>query len=349
MSVTRDLETGRPILLVGSVPLESANDVFDAASSFLGARMKRIPDGETGSRLMWILWQGGPMSKATGIEPAGSERLINGVPFQQYRIKRGQAAEPISFGTLGYADAARRSYADFLQKRADGRVKSTQRFQICLPTPIAVKFAFMLRDETEVRPVWPVYEAAMLRELAQISAAIPAQDLAIQWDIATELTTLLEKPDYTKSYPIGELVAAIARVSNAVPEGAELGLHFCYGDPNHKHVVEPPDTCRMVNLANLLAVAIKRPITWMHMPVPRDRDDDPYFAPLKELRMGPETELFLGVIHLTDGLEGAKRRIAAARKVVKDFGVATECGFGRRNPETTMDLLRLHRQVAALD
>jgi hypothetical protein len=50
---------------------------------------------------------------------------------------------------------------------------------------------------------------------------------------------------------------------------------------------------------------------------------------------------------LTDGLDGARRRLAAAREVVTDFGVATECGFGRRPPETVLALLDLHRDVAA--
>jgi hypothetical protein len=82
------------------------------------------------------------------------------------------------------------------------------------------------------------------------------------------------------------------------------------------------------------------------MPVPRDRDDDRYFEPLRNLKLKSGTELYLGLIHLTDGIEGAKRRAAAAKRVVSDFGVATECGFGRRPPETIPDLIRLHRTVA---
>jgi hypothetical protein len=51
-------------------------------------------------------------------------------------------------------------------------------------------------------------------------------------------------------------------------------------------------------------------------------------------------------VHRTDGLAGAKRRLAAAQQVVTDFGIATECGFGRRPPETVPDLIDLHREVA---
>jgi hypothetical protein len=32
--------------------------------------------------------------------------------------------------------------------------------------------------------------------------------------------------------------------------------------------------------------------------------------------------------------------------VVGEFGVATECGLGRRDPATIPDLLRLHAEVA---
>ena len=67
-----------------------------------------------------------------------------------------------------------------------------------------------------------------------------------------------------------------------VPPNAELGLHLCYGDPGHKHVIEPKDTRLMVDLTNALVAAIKHPVAWVHMPVPRDRKDDAYFEPLKK-------------------------------------------------------------------
>jgi hypothetical protein len=57
-------------------------------------------------------------------------------------------------------------------------------------------------------------------------------------------------------------------------------------------------------------------------------------------------ELYVGLIHLTDGPEGAARRIGAARDFISDFGLATECGFGRRPPETILALLDLHREIA---
>jgi hypothetical protein len=103
----------------------------------------------------------------------------------------------------------------------------------------------------------------------------------------------------------------------------------------------------MVAMANRLTDGIERPIQLIHMPVPRDRSDDAYFAPLKNLRLKPTTELSLGLVHHTDGVAGTRRRLVAAEKRVKDFSIATECGFGRRLPETIPELLRIHAEVAA--
>jgi hypothetical protein len=47
---------GRDIYLVGSVPLENAEQVFEKISAAFGPRIKRIPDGETGERADWITW-----------------------------------------------------------------------------------------------------------------------------------------------------------------------------------------------------------------------------------------------------------------------------------------------------
>jgi hypothetical protein len=102
-----------------------------------------------------------------------------------------------------------------------------------------------------------------------------------------------------------------------------------------------------VRLANAVAARLGRPLTWLHLPVPLTRDDDGYFAPLGELRLPPETEMYLGLVHSHDGIGGAKRRIAAARPHLAHFGVATECGLGRRPAETIPELLRLHAAIAA--
>jgi methionine synthase II (cobalamin-independent) len=331
----------RPVLLVGSVPLESSAAVFEAVGSRLGDLIKRVPDGETGARKDWIGWQAEVMKNAKGLEPGGTRPLQGGYLFQLYNVKPGAS---IVFGPLGYAAAAIRSYEDFRKARASGKLPAAARFQVSLPTPIAVVLTFS--EPAAVAAVWPAYEASLNREIDEIAAAIPHRDLAVQWDIAAEICFVLENPELAKMIPMELLVASIARASLHVPADAELGLHLCYGDPGHKHVIEPTDTKLMVELTNALVGAIKHPIAWVHMPVPRERDDVAYFDPLKGLKLAPGTELYLGLVHRTDGLPGARRRLTAAKQVVTDFGIATECGFGRRPPETVNALIDLHREVA---
>jgi hypothetical protein len=149
--------------------------------------------------------------------------------------------------------------------------------------------------------------------------------------------------------PSTAILNRLTRISTRVPSDVELGYHLCYGDDNHRHFKQPTDTSVMVNFANDLSSTISRPINWFHMPVPRDRTDDAYFTALRNLTFHPETKLYLGLVHYTDGVEGTLQRIEAAQRTIADFGIATECGMGRRPPETIPDLLEIHAQVAAPD
>ncbi len=123
-----------------------------------------------------------------------------------------------------------------------------------------------------------------------------------------------------------------------------LGYHFCYGDLAHRHLVEPKNLGLSVRIANLAIGNSKRSVDWVHMPVPMTRSDSAYFAPLSGLQTG-DAEVFLGLIHLHDGVEGGLTRARAARHYLSRFGVATECGLGRRGSETLADVLRIHGEV----
>ena len=122
--------------------------------------------------------------------------------------------------------------------------------------------------------------------------------------------------------------------------------HLCYGDREHRHFKQPAGAGKLVAIANGVSDGVRRQVDWIHMPVPRDRTDAAYFAPLGDLRLQPGTELFLGLVDMTDGVAGALARIAAAQAVVAGFGVATECGFGRRDPATIPALLEIHSKVS---
>jgi hypothetical protein len=82
------------------------------------------------------------------------------------------------------------------------------------------------------------------------------------------------------------------------------------------------------------------------MPVPINRTDDAFFAPLRDLKLASETEVYLGVV-ARDGAEGTRRRIAAASRYLPKFGIAMECGMARaRTPDLVLRLLDIHAEVA---
>ena len=133
-------------------------------------------------------------------------------------------------------------------------------------------------------------------------------------------------------------------MSMLIPAQCQLGLHLCYGDLGHVHMVEPQDLARSVGMANHGCRAAGRRVDYVHMAVPRDRKDAAYFAPLQEWDIGDCTTV-LGLVHHTDGEAGTRERIAQAKAVLPNFAIATECGFGRRPKEQIPELLNIHCRV----
>jgi methionine synthase II (cobalamin-independent) len=197
----------------------------------------------------------------------------------------------------------------------------------------------------------PIYNDAVRREIDKLVEAIPHDQLAIQFDVASAVFARLQRNEpnaygRNKSEMLDTFGAILGKLADHVPPDVELLFHFCYGDSNHRHVVEPIDMGDMVDLANQLAGGIRRSIELVHMPVPRDRSDDAYFEPLTRLKLKPDTQLCLGLVHHTDGIVGTRRRLATAEKYVKNFSIATECGFGRRPRDTISELLAIHAAAA---
>ncbi|MDT7683208.1 MAG: hypothetical protein QOG57_3518 [Pseudonocardiales bacterium] len=337
--------TNQLVHLVGSVPLASAAEVFRATSEVLGAHLPRIPDGETGERTSWVRFQvallrANPLIEQKPAEGAGS----TGYQPPMFQLRAGADPAELEFPRLGYADSALASYATFAELKAAGVIRPETRFQVSLPTPRGPLTLYV--SPRDIEAMLPAYRAALMRELAEVCAAVPHTELAVQWDVAPEIG-LLEGvfPAPFEGDPQTVLARALVALGDAVPESVPMGYHLCYGDFGHQHFVEPRDTAVLVGLANRVAAGLSRPLNWVHLPVPRDRDDADYFAPLEDLRLAPDTELYLGLVHSTDGLAGSRRRLAAASKFRTEFGIGTECGFGRRDPATIPALLELHRDL----
>jgi len=340
--------------IVGSVPLADAEQVFSTLASALGTSLKRMPDGETDERLDWITWLEVVFANSQALEQSDELFRVHatGTARKRYRLRPGKTIANIRFDNLFYADKANKSYAAFRRLRDMGKIAPGTRFQVDLVPAHSVLWLFLV--EALQAPVDPIYNDALAREIDKLAAAIPHQDLAIQFDVASAVFARLQRSETgvygdSKAAMQEKFATILAGLANHVPADIELMFHFCYGDSNHRHVVEPTDMADMVDMATRLNTLVMRPINLIHMPVPRDRGDDAYFAPLKKLTLQPETTIALGLVHHTDGLEGTARRMATARKYMREFAIGTECGFGRRKPETIPELLRIHAEAAKLD
>jgi hypothetical protein len=328
--------------------LESAREVFKTCAAALGPHLLALPDGEVGPRKSWIQCQAiFVFDRHPALETVARPKSPDGIPRDYgdswvFRLRPG--VETLDFDDLKYAGWAAESYQIFCDLRQQGEIPAGLRFQVSLPTPFGGSVAFF--DQPRDRElVCGAYEAAMIREVEKICRQIPHHDLALQWDVCTEVLEIAGNLTFLPGEPWTRAGAQFERIARMIPSSVMLGYHFCYGDLAHRHLVEPENLGLSVQIANLAVASSKRRVDWVHMPVPIARSDDAYFAPLSGLQNG-DTEVFLGLIHLHDGSEGALTRARAARRYLARFGVATECGLGRRQPETLAEVLRIHREVA---
>ncbi|PNS17329.1 hypothetical protein CAC42_7012 [Sphaceloma murrayae] len=333
--------------LVGSVcGVDTAEASFRNCAASFPSRLRRLPDGEPAHRGTFIGWQRDVFSHTPVVLKQFDETFaaIEQPEVPDDEIKRIAANMPPL--KPGFLDAALESYEVFKKLKQEGIINSKTRFLVALPTPVAVMT--LVRAHGFQTAIEPIYEAALLDELRQIQGKIPKSDLAIQWDFACEIAALEHAwPHYFTPYfePYFEgATERLTRLLDFIDPEVEAGIHLCYGDIFNKHVTEPKDTGLLVRVANAVIVAKKRKLDFLHLPVPKERDDDAYFAPLKDLKLG-DTELYLGLVHGYEE-EKTKDRIKAAKKVVSTFGVATECGLGRTPAEKFESIAKISTEVS---
>jgi hypothetical protein len=344
------MQAGERLHLIGSVPLDSSEQVFRRLSATLGPHLSRMPDGETGERSRWVYFQRQMLldHPAMEIDPTvppykfvqWDGKVVREI--EQARFKPGTDPDKVVFET-GYDRAALASWDVFKRLRDAGTIAPQTRFQVCLSTPHASGYLYVsgLARQT----YFAVYERALKAALANIAKAIPAADLSIQWDVCQEV---LAFENYFKDRPADykkQTFDMLGRLGDAVPAGVELGYHLCYGSPRDEHLVQPRDTALLVEMLEGIAAATRRRIDFFHIPVPKGRTDEAYYAPLKAWKRPAGTQLYLGLLHHDDDA-GDRTRIAVARKFVDDFGLSAECGWGRTEPGRLPGLLKGHRVAA---
>ena len=335
------------IHLVGSVPLSDAETVFRTVSGALNPFLRRITDGETGRRGRWIWFQREMLLEHPDIEVDTDEapyalyqwdgQLLRETPYVRFRA--GVDPASVEFPT-GYAEAALESFDLYRQLQSDGVIGQDTLFQVSLPTPMATAYMYVSPDARG--DYIPAYERSLLGALGEIVASVPHDKLSIQWDVCQEVLIFEDYfPQRPEDYK-AQVFTELGRLGNAVPDTVDLGYHLCYGSPRDEHLVMPQDMGILVEIANGIAASLDRRADFIHIPVPQDRSDAAYFRPLRGLELTDETEVMLGLIHYDDE-DGDCARMDTALRFLTSFGVGTECGWGRTDPNRVPGLLVSHR------
>lgn len=359
--------SNRPLMMVGSVPTETAEETFRLLGPRIGDLLVGIPDGEPGFRNMWMVFNGPHVYEPhPDIEvvnkpaPRGESSVFKDLPEwlptswdEMWRFRIRDGVDEIAFDNLHYAEFAEESYAVFKRMQEEGVVPGDARFQVSVPMP--EDFTRWCTGTTrDFMIMTRAVENALVHEIEKIKATVPAEELVVQWDVCWEVFACATG-DYMGKEPLAftgdgdpyeRFASYIARFSPLLPEGAVNGMHLCYGDLEHTHMIEPDDLSVCVRMANLAAKHSNGRLDYLQMPVPRARTDDAYFDPLKDLDIG-NAKLYIGLVHHTDGVAGTRERLATFKRHYDGpFGVATECGWGRRQTDTIPELIDIHRQVA---
>jgi hypothetical protein len=342
----------------GSVNLPDTETVMREIVARIPVGLRRIPDGETGDRLDWIFYQAHKFQQLRWLvseRPMGSDGDY--AAGRQLRLADGADPATVTWPSPGYADAYLKSYETFTALREEGAIPAGVRFQVEYPTPFASISAYI--TPRQQRLLLPGYERAMFADVERLLSAIPHDDVAVQWDVAVEFTTLEGQFGPAGPHAFDTITANLVRCVDTVPAGGVVGLHLCYGDYGHQHFKQPESLELQVRVLNAVTAAAGRTVSFASFTVPQYQQDENYFAPLAGLAAGPDTELNFGIMpyHPADQAPGTTEdqvrlidaALAASPGGSRDWGVTTECGMGRVARDEIAHLLDLHRKIIFAD
>jgi hypothetical protein len=338
------------LLLVGSLPADSTEGALRAAAELFGDLVFALPDGETGPRAGWVSYERERLARPNPDVVVVTETASpTGIPRHAYEtpvfgIRPG--ARELRFESWPRIDDAITSYQVFRSLREEGAIPAGLRFQVGLPFPHSALNAFKADFGRDFPVAQRAFEDLAGREIKRLTAAIPAGDLAIQWDLAYEVQDLENVLAWTSGDAWERFAGPVTRLTPLIPEDVLVGYHLCYGTFPEWPMYEARDLGLLTRMANFAVTHSGRRVDWLHLAGPRylRSEDRGFFAPLSGLVPG-DARVFLGIVLPLDGEPGLRRRVATASRYCEDFGVAMYCGFGRQRGADGMATMREHAQV----
>ena len=338
------------LLLVGSLPAESTDAALRAGTELFGDLVFALPDGETGPRAAWVGYEREQLARPTpDVVVVHETTSPTGIPRHAYETPVFGIREGVSelrFDAWPRIDDAIASYEQFRALREEGVIGAGLRFQVGLPFPSSALNAFKADFARDYPIAERAFEDLVARELVRLTDAIPAEDLAIQWDCAYEIQDIEGVLAWTSEGAWERFAGPVTRLTRLIPSDTLVGYHLCLGTFPEWPMYEPHDMSTIVRMANFAVAESGRAVDWLHLAGPRylRSEDERYVAPLADLAPG-DARVFLGIVQPLDGLAGLRRRHVTASRFLEDFGVAMYCGFGRQPGRDGAETMREHRDI----
>ena len=339
------------LLLVGSLPADSADSALRSAAEFFADLVFALPDGETGPRAAWVGYERERLVRPNpGVVVVKETESPTGIPRHAYEtpvfgIRTG--VTELRWDSWPRIDDAIAGYRVFSARRDEGVIPAHLRFQVGLPFPSSALNGFKADFATDYPVAERAFEDLVARELKRLIAVIPPADLAIQWDLAYETQDLEGVLAWTGEGAWERFAGPVTRLTRLIPEEVLVGYHLCYGTFPEWPMYEARDMGLLVRMGNFAVANSGRAVDWLHLAGPRylRSEDRSFFRPLVDLEPG-DARVFLGIVLPIDGAAGLQRRHATASRYLSDFGVAMYCGFGRQPGADGTETMREHARVA---
>ncbi len=341
----------------GSVNLPDAETVMREISSRIPTGVRRMTDGETGERGYWIVFQVQKFQQMPEFESVSVGQAYETSPdapeMTQLRLAAGASADTIDWPDLGYANEYAKSFTVFDRAAGGGNDPGRRAVSDAVPHPMASVVGTIVPEDLPA--VVASYEKALFADLDAVLAKLPHDRCAVQWDVAVEFGLLEGAMGSGSAVPMHQITPGLVRCVDRVPADVPVGMHLCYGDYGHQHFTQPASVQMQVDLVNAVVSAAQRSVDWASFTVPQTRNDADYFAPLRDLTGGPETELCFALVpyHPDEQAEGTTPEqtrlidaaLARSSAGERDWGICTECGMGRVAADEVRKLLDLHHEI----
>ena len=306
------------VLLVGSVPLGSADEVFQRVATELGDRLERRARRRDRAALGLdrVAVPGAQLAPRVRGLPAGCGSAPRRCPGCACATAR----------SVGHARASTTSATRRRRSRRTARSPGCKRDGVIPPdVPVPGVAAHAAGAHRRVRRArGPGRDRAGLRgarcaELERDPRGDPARPA--RHPVGHELRVRHARRRHADA---GSTTRAPASSSGwcgsggSIPTGVQLGYHFCHGHERH-HRDRPYDARPLVEMANALSLSLGRSLDWIHLPVRGGAASTSASSRRwRSCALRPETRALPRACSTPPtGVAGAAARIVAAQRFVR--------------------------------